>query len=218
MHVKLARAGTVRVICVLACALVLSPSLATGTEPQITINATEGKPFNGQVADIPSQSLACPVQDLSHEEASIVWGDDPTTEGTVSIDQAGTGLSVSGTHTYLAAGTYEGSVKLDYQCNQVQFSKTVAFTADVKAPSQEPPPTKTTPTTPTPTTPTTTTPPPTPTQTTPLPIPPPAPVVKAGLQRGVTDSRTCSAGRLGLGPAGHERDELQLEHHRRSPP
>ncbi len=134
----------------------------------MTIAATEGKPFSGQVADI--QSLVCPVQDLSHEEASIVWGDDPTTAGTVSIDQAGTGLSVSGTHTYLATGTYEGSVKLDYECNQVSFSKTVPFTAQVKAPSQEPPPTETTPTTPTTT----------PIQTTTPPAPPPAPpVVKA---------------------------------------
>jgi hypothetical protein len=134
----------------------------------MTIAATEGKPFSGQVADI--QSLVCPVQDLSHEEASIVWGDDPTTAGTVSIDQAGTGLAVSGTHTYLATGTYEGSVKLDYECNQVSFSKTVPFTAQVKAPSQEPPPTETTPTTPTTT----------PIQTTTPPAPPPAPpVVKA---------------------------------------
>jgi hypothetical protein len=149
------------------------PSVTSGDEPQITITATEGKPFSGQVADI--QSLVCPVEHLSHEEAAIVWGDDPTTAGTVSIDQAGTGLSVSGTHTYLAAGTYEGSVKLDYECNQVAFSKTVAFTADVKVPSQEPPPSETTPTTPT-----TTTPAPTPIQTTPLPItPPPAAVVKA---------------------------------------
>ncbi len=143
VHPKLALAGTVQSICVLACGLALLPSPATGAEPQITITATEGKPFSGQVADI--QSLGCPLEHLSHEEAAIVWGDDPTTEGTVSVDQAGIGLSVSGTHTYLAAGTYEGSVKLDYECNQVPSSKTVPFTADVKAPSQEPPPTQTTP-------------------------------------------------------------------------
>lgn len=153
--------------CAFACGLVLLPSSAVGAESQMTIAATEGKSFSGQVADI--QSLVCPVQDLSHEEASIVWGDDPTTAGTVSIDQAGTGLSVSGTHTYLATGTYEGSVKLDYECNQVSFSKTVPFTAQVKAPSQEPPPAETTPT-------------PTPTQTTPPPLPPPAPVVKAAFK------------------------------------
>jgi hypothetical protein len=170
---KLARVAMAWLTCVLACALVLLPSSAVGAEPQMTIAATEGKPFSGQVADI--KSLVCPVEDLRHEEAAIVWGDDPTTAGTVSIDEAGTGVSVSGTHTYLAADTYEGSVKLDYECNQVPFSTTVSFTADVKAPSQEPPPTE-----PTPTTPTTTTPAPTPTQTTPLPVPPPAPpVVKA---------------------------------------
>ncbi len=135
----------------------------------MTITATEGKPFSGQVADI--QALVCPVKDLSDEQATIVWGDDPSTAGTVSTDQAGTGLSVSGTHTYLAAGTYEGSVKLTYECNRTSFSEIATFAADVKVPSQEPPPTETTPTTPTTTT---------PAPTTPLPVPPPAPpVVKA---------------------------------------
>ena len=178
MHTKLRPAVTAWVVCVLACALTslpsaLLPSVAAGDEPQITIIATEGKAFSGQVADI--KSLVCPVEDLRHEEASIVWGDDPTTAGTVSVDAAGTGLSVSGTHTYAAAGTYEGSVKLDYECNQVQFSKTVGFMADVKAPSQEPPPTETTPTTPT-----TTTPAPTPTTPSQTTVPPPVPpVVKA---------------------------------------
>lgn len=168
MQPKLRPKVAARVICALGCALVAwSASAATAAEQQMTITATEGKPFSGQVADI--NSLVCPVEDLRHEEASIVWGDDPTTAGTVSVDQAGTGLSVSGTHTYLAAGTYEGSVKLDYECNQVPFSKTVGFTAEVKAPSQEPPPSETTPTTPTPA----------PAQTTPLPPPPPPPVVKA---------------------------------------
>ncbi|MGH2912678.1 MAG: hypothetical protein ACRDJ3_09415, partial [Solirubrobacteraceae bacterium] len=157
MRPKYARAVTVWVACALACTLVSLPSSATGDEPQMTIVATEGEPFSGQVADI--HSFMCPVQELSHEEAAIVWGDDPTTAGTVSIDQEGTGLSVSGTHTYLAAGTYEGSVKLDYECNQVSFSKTVTFVAQVNAPSQEPPTT--------------------PTQTTPLPVPP---VVKAAFQ------------------------------------
>ena len=145
----------------------LSPSTVAGAEPQTKITATEGKPFSGQVADF--KSLVCPVQDLSKEEASIVWGDDPTTAGTVSTDQAGTGLSVSGTHTYLAAGTYEGSVKLKYECNATHFSESATFTANVEAPSQEPPPTETTPTTPTTTT---------PTQSTP-PAPPTLPVVKA---------------------------------------
>jgi hypothetical protein len=169
VQLKLARAVTARVVGVLACALVLSPSAAAGAEPPMTIAATEGKPFSGQVADI--RSLVCPVANLRREEATIVWGDDPSTAGTVSTDQAGTGLSVSGTHTYLAAGTYEGSVKLTYECNQTPFSTTATFTAEVKAPTQEPPPTETTPTTPTT---------PVPTPTTPLPVAPPAlPVVKA---------------------------------------
>jgi hypothetical protein len=167
VHLGFARGVTARVIGVLACALALSPA-AAGAEPSMTIVATEGKPFSGQVADI--DSLACSVANVRHEEAAIVWGDDPTTAGTVSTDQAGTGLSISGTHTYLAAGTYEGSVKLTYECHQVRFSATAAFTAEVKAPVQEPPPTETTPTTPTV---------PAPAPPAPLPVAPPAPVVKA---------------------------------------
>jgi hypothetical protein len=149
----------------------------------MTIAATEGKPFSGEVADI--HSLVCPVKDLSDEEATIVWGDDPSTAGTVSSDREGTGLSVSGTHTYLAAGTYEGSVKLSYECNQTPFSATATFAADVKAPSQEPPPTETTPTTPTPAT---------PAPTTPLPVPPPAPPVV----RAAFDVVSLTAGRAVL--------------------
>ncbi len=167
MYLKFARAAAAPIICVLAYMLALSPSAAGGDEAQLTITATEGKPFTGEVADI--HSLVCPVEDLSDEEATIVWGDDPSTAGTVSPDREGTGLSVSGTHTYLAVGTYEGSVKLTYECNQTQFSASATFAAHVSAPAQEPPPTETTPTISTPTTPA-----PTP------PSAPPAPaVVKA---------------------------------------
>jgi hypothetical protein len=166
VRLKLVRAATAaRVICVLACTLVLLPTSIAGATEQTTITATEGQPFSGQVADI--RSLVCPVKDLSNEEASIVWGDDPTTAGTVSVDHAGTGLSVSGTHTYLAAGTYEGSVKLTYECNGTSFSETATFAAHVNAPSKEPAPTETTPTTPT--------------TTTPLPVAPP-PLVKAAFK------------------------------------
>lgn len=170
MHPKLARTIKGLAIGVLVCAPLSLASPATAAEPSMTITATEGKPFSGQVADF--HSLACQVKNVSHEEASIVWGDDPTTAGTVSVDQAGTGLSVSGKHTYLAAGTYEGSVKLSYECNGTQLSATSILVAHVKAPEQEPPPTETTPTTPTTTT-------PTPTQTTPPSVPPTLPVVKA---------------------------------------
>lgn len=145
-----------------AVVLALAPSLAAGAEPQTTISATAGEQFSGQVADI--HSLVCPPSDLRHEEATIVWGDDPSTAGVVSTDKEGTGLSVSGTHTYLEAGTYEGSVKLRYECNQTPFSATAAFTAQVKAPTQEPPPVEPAPPAPpsAPTTPAPPTPPPTP--------------------------------------------------------
>jgi hypothetical protein len=174
MHLKLMRTAMAWAFCALACTLAVFPGAAMGAEPGMTITATEGKPFSGQVADF--HSFVCPLSDLRHEEASIIWGDDPTTAGTVSTDQAGTGLAVSGTHTYLAAGTYEGSVKLRYECNQTPFSDTADMTAHVNVP--EPPHTETTSTTSTTTTSSATT--STSTQTTASPAPPPAPpAVKA---------------------------------------
>jgi hypothetical protein len=162
------------VSCTLGCALALLPASAAAAEASMTITATENKPFSGQVADF--HSFVCPLSDLRHEEASIIWGDDPTTAGTVSTDHAGTGLAVSGTHTYLSAGTYEGSVKLRYECNQTPFSDTAGLTAHVEVP--EPPHTETTSTTSTTTRSTTTssTTTSTSTQTTPPPAPP---IVKA---------------------------------------
>ncbi len=157
MNLKSSRTTPWSAVFVLACALMSLPSPAAAAEPPITITATEGKPFSGQVADF--HSLACSVANLSHEEASIVWGDDPTTAGTVSTDSAGTGLSVSGTHTYVAIGTYEGTVKLHYECNATPFSVTATFVAHVSAPTPELP---------------------TATISTPVPVTPPAPpAVKA---------------------------------------
>jgi hypothetical protein len=169
VYPKLPRGIPGWVICTLAWVALL-PAAVSAAEAPTTITATEGKPFSGQVADF--QSFVCPLSDLKHEEASIVWGDDPTTAGTVSTDQAGTGLSVSGTHTYLEAGTYEGSVKLRYECNQTPFSDTAGLTAHVKAP--EPPHTETTSTTSSTTSSTTTSSSTTSTstQTTPPPAPP----------------------------------------------
>jgi hypothetical protein len=142
VNLKLGRTILWSGVCVFAGGLMSLPSLAAAAEPPMTITATEGKPFSGQVADF--HSLVCPVANLSHEEASIVWGDDPTTAGTVGTDSAGTGLSVSGTHTYVAAGTYEGTVKLHYECNATPFSTTATFLAHVSPPTPELPTTTTT--------------------------------------------------------------------------
>jgi hypothetical protein len=152
-----------------AAALVLSSALtlllfsaaSTQAATGMTITATEGQPFSGQVADF--TSFACGISGVSVDEATIVWGDHPSTAGVVQTDLKSTGLSVSGTHTYVAAGIYEGSVKVDYKCNGVPFSVTATFTAQVKSAPLETPPTETTPTTPT--------------MTTPAPSPPPPPPV-----------------------------------------
>lgn len=163
-----------RILLCLLVALVLIPAAAAGAAGPETITATAGQPFSGQVADIPSQALACQPSALSNEQATIVWGDDPSTAGTVGTDGSGTGLSVSGTHIYATADTYEGSVHGSYECNRTPFTFTAKFTAQVAAPKQEPPPTETAPTAPI-----VPTPPPTPT---PPPPPSPAPVVRASFE------------------------------------
>jgi hypothetical protein len=134
-------------------------AFVANVEPLSTISATEGKPFKGQVAEA---KVPCDV--ISHEQATIAWGDGKSSEATVTLTPPDH-LMVSGSHTYTAAGTYSATVEGTYQCSQISRQFSAGFTAHVAAVSQEPPPTGTTPTQ--------TTPPPTQTQ------PPPPPSAKA---------------------------------------
>jgi hypothetical protein len=147
--------------------LLLATSIA-GASEQATITATAGKPFIGRVADIASPCIGGIAES---PQATIVWGDDSSSAGVLAKDQQGTGFTVSGTHTYATAGTFEGSVSGTYRCGQATNAPlTATFTAHVTAPTVEPPPTETTPTA--------TTPPPSPPPPSP-PAPPAPPVVKA---------------------------------------
>ena len=128
-------------------------AFVANVEPLSTISATEGKPFKGQVAEA---KVPCDV--ISNERATIAWGDDKSSEATVTLTPPDR-LVVSGSHTYAAAGTYSATVEGTYQCSQIPRQFSAGFTAHVAPVSQEPPPTETTPT-----------------QTTP---PPPAPSAKA---------------------------------------
>lgn len=169
MRLKLApAAATGWLVCVFA--LVLLPFSAAADEPQMTITATEGQEFKGQVVEV--TGLQC--DQASDGEAKITWGDGHVSSGTVTFlgnrrltVSAGIAQGDEG-HTYTAAGKYDGTVAGTYSCqgDAAEFSG-ASFIANVTAAKHvPPPPTETTPTTPTP--PPFTTPPP----STPAPLPP----------------------------------------------
>ncbi len=84
----------------------------------LTIQATEGSQFSGQVAISPSCGI------FSEPTPTIEWGDGGTSEGT--LDEAG----VNGTHTYAEEGTYTGTVTYSNDCDHGTPIK-VAFLAKV---------------------------------------------------------------------------------------
>ncbi len=74
----------------------------------LPFTATEGSAFTGAVAtftDLNPNSLAGDFQ------ATITWGDDGATQGTVTSDGQG-GFIVTGTHTYTFFGSYAFSVEI----------------------------------------------------------------------------------------------------------
>jgi hypothetical protein len=77
-----------------------------------TIEATEGSQFSGQLA-----SASCTI----YGTPTINWGDGQTSKATVKE------FSISGTHTYLEAGVYNGSVSYEDDCG----SHKIAFQAKV---------------------------------------------------------------------------------------
>ncbi len=88
-----------------------------------TIEAIEGSQFSGQLA-----TASCTI----YGTPTINWGDGQTAKATVKE------FSISGTHTYVEAGVYNGSVSYEDDCG----SHKVAFQAKVAAlPTKAPTPT-----------------------------------------------------------------------------
>src|SRR5207302_1072738 len=77
----------------------------TGTG--LAINATQGSPFNGNVATFDDQNLANVAGDFS---ATIDWGDGVITAGTLSGGPAT--FTVAGSHTYAKAGLFPVTVTM----------------------------------------------------------------------------------------------------------
>jgi hypothetical protein len=73
-----------------------------------SFSATAGTPFSGQVATFTD---ADPGGNASDYSATITWGDDTSSAGTVSAGSGGQ-FVVSGTHTYATAGSFPTSIAI----------------------------------------------------------------------------------------------------------
>ncbi len=76
-----------------------APLSASGTQ----VNATAGAPFSGSVATITDGDATATASDYA---ATIDWGDGSSSNGTVSAGSPSGQFTVSGSHTWSAAGTY----------------------------------------------------------------------------------------------------------------
>jgi hypothetical protein len=94
-----------------------------------TIEATEGSQFSGPVTASLTEGI------YTTPAPTIEWGDGTASAGTVDE----TNSTVSGTHTYARAGTYDGSVT--YHNDGGSGTHKIAFQAKVAAlPTKAPPP------------------------------------------------------------------------------
>jgi hypothetical protein len=93
---------------------VTASSTATVTDAALSASgsmlmATEGSPLNnGIVATFSDANLSATASDFS---ATITWGDNTTSTGTVQANSAG-GFTVQGSHTYGEQGTYATGVQI----------------------------------------------------------------------------------------------------------
>lgn len=78
------------------------------TPAGLTINPVEGVPFTGVVATFSDGNLQAPVSDF---RATITWGDNNSSAGTISATGQGN-FTVSGTNVYAEEGTFPISVQV----------------------------------------------------------------------------------------------------------
>jgi hypothetical protein len=81
-----------------------APFAALGT----SASAVAGAPFSGAVASVMDSNPYSTAGDFT---ATILWGDNTTSVGTVTANGSG-GFTVSGPHTYAGAGTYTVTVQV----------------------------------------------------------------------------------------------------------
>ena len=105
------------------------PITATGSP----VSATEGSPANGvTVATFTDQDPNPVASDFT---ATINWGDDHLTTGTVTLGTGGI-LTVTGSNTYKNAGTYQVTTTITDRLGAIANAKSTATVADAPLTSQ----------------------------------------------------------------------------------
>ncbi len=79
------------------------------TASPVAIGAVQGTPFSGVVATFTD---ADPKAKASLYSATITWGDNQTSQGTITSNGKG-GFNVTGSHTFASGGGYPASVKIN---------------------------------------------------------------------------------------------------------
>src|SRR5262249_54181814 len=90
-----------------ATATVVVPDAALEASGQ-SFTAVAGSPFSGTVASLDDANSYAPASDFT---ISIAWGDNSSSSGTAQSNGGGS-FTISGTHTYAAAGVYTVTVNI----------------------------------------------------------------------------------------------------------
>jgi predicted alpha-1,2-mannosidase len=100
---------------------------SNGEQPDLTFEATGGESFDATAGKAVTVPLATAVTEASLK-ARVQWGDGTVTENaTITVD--GTAVTINGTHTYAAAGTYEVSVTVANETATEHFTLTATVEA-----------------------------------------------------------------------------------------
>ncbi len=112
------RAGLAAALLAAACLFTASNALAQ----QLTIKATAGVAFSGEVANVALENTPGEGEDCtggaSEAKGVIRWGDGASSElsGSEFVYEGEDSVHLSATHTYALGGEYEGSVTGSYKC------------------------------------------------------------------------------------------------------
>jgi hypothetical protein len=94
-----------------------------------TISATEGQAFSATVATFVDTGGPQNPNDPGDYNATIDWGDNSTSAGTISLDSSGV-FSVTGSHTYGAAGTFTITTTINHETAGAFTGTATAVVAD----------------------------------------------------------------------------------------
>jgi hypothetical protein len=118
-------------------ALALGLPATSAHAAQLTIKATVGTQFTGELANVQLEDTEGGTDctgDAHEASGAITWGDGEQSEITDSefIFEKELAVHLSGAHTYAQAGHYEGKIAGKYKCLSGEQSYKAKFSAEVK--------------------------------------------------------------------------------------